>query len=90
MKEHLESVLAGLNKNVLLFHAQLIKGQKLSMSEYFSVGQFWICFEMAAEDGSPVIARVRLPRHPNTLPTVTEDDKLYTVSCEVARMQFVA
>ena len=90
MKERLESALAGLNKDVLLSHAELIKGQKLSMSENFSAGQFWICFEMVAEDGSLVIARVRLPRHPNTLPTVTKEDELYTVSCEISTMQFLA
>jgi len=89
MKERLETALAGLNKDVLLSHAELIKGQKLSISENFSAGQFWVCLEMVAEDGSLVIARVRLPRHPNTLPTVSEEDEFYAISCEVSTMHFV-
>lgn len=88
MKERLETALAGLNKDALLSHAELIKGQELSMSENFSAGQSWICFEMVAEDGSLVIARVRLPRYPNTLPTVSEDE-FYAISCEVPTMRFV-
>ncbi|KAJ5348335.1 uncharacterized protein N7506_001588 [Penicillium brevicompactum] len=90
MKERLESALAGLNKDALLSHSELIKGQKLFMSEKFAAGQYWICFEMVAEDGTLVIARVRLPWHPKTLPTVSEEDELYAISCEVSTMQFVA
>lgn len=89
MKERLETALAGLNKDVLLSHAELIKSQKLSMSDNFSAGQRWICFEMVTEDGGLVIARVRLPRHPNTLPTVCEEDEFYAIACEVATMRFV-
>lgn len=48
MKERLEIALAGINKDILLSHAELIKGQKLSMSENFSAGKHWICFEMVA------------------------------------------
>jgi hypothetical protein len=89
MKERLETSLAKIDKNIILNHAQLVKRQKLSFSENFSAGQFWICFEMVAEDESLVIARVRLPRHPDTLPTVSEEDELYAIACEVATMQFV-
>lgn len=89
MKERLEIALARINKDVLLSHAELITGQKLSMSENFSAGDHWICFEMVADDGSLLIARVRLPRHPNTPPTVSEEDESYAISCEVATMQFV-
>jgi hypothetical protein len=89
MKERLETALAGLNKDALLSHAEFIKGQKLSMSENFSAGQSWVCFELVAEDGSLVIARVRLPRHPNTLPTVSEEDEFYAISCEVSTTHFV-
>jgi hypothetical protein len=89
MKERLETSLARIDKNILLNHAQLVKRQKLSFSDNFSAGQFWICFEMVAEDESLVIARVRLPRHPDTLPTVSEEDELYAIACEVATMQFV-
>ncbi|KAK4166630.1 hypothetical protein QBC43DRAFT_342722 [Cladorrhinum sp. PSN259] len=64
MKERLQGLLAKIEKSVLTRHAQNIKGQKVTMSQPFSVGQYWICFEMIAEDGSSIIARVRLPRHP--------------------------
>lgn len=55
MKERLQSPLAQLNKSVLVRHAELIKGQKVAMSEPFSAGQYWICFELIAEDGTLVI-----------------------------------
>lgn len=48
MKQRLEGLLAKLNKTALLRHAELIKGQEISMSEPFSAGQYWICFEMIA------------------------------------------
>lgn len=89
MKQRLEGLLAKLDKSVLLRHAELIKGQKISMSEPFSAGQYWICFEMVAEDDSLIIARVRLPRHPDTPPTVNEKDEQYSMSCEVSTMRFV-
>ncbi|KAI0856613.1 hypothetical protein F4860DRAFT_528946 [Xylaria cubensis] len=38
---------------------------------------------------SLVIARVRLPRHPNIPVTVTEEDEAYTITCEVATMEFI-
>ncbi|KAJ5711088.1 hypothetical protein N7488_005244 [Penicillium malachiteum] len=69
MKERLETALATIDKDKILHHAQQVKGQTLTMSDNFSAGQFWIFFEMVAEDDSLVIARVRLPRHPDTLPT---------------------
>ncbi|KAK7923671.1 hypothetical protein PG985_007742 [Apiospora marii] len=89
MQERLESALAMLHKDVLLAHAERLRGQKLRMSEPFSAGQYWVCFEMMAEDGSLVIARVRLPRHPNSLSTVSEEDERYALACEVATMRFV-
>lgn len=89
MKQRLEGCLAKLDKSVLLRHAELIKGQKIIMSEPFSAGQYWICFEMVAEDGSLIIARVRLPRHPDTLPTVNEKDEQYSIACEISTMRFV-
>lgn len=89
MKGRLESLLAKLDKDVLLRHAELIKGQKFSMSKPFSAGQYWICFEMVAEDGSLIIARVRLPRHPEARATLSEADELYSIACEVSTMRFV-
>ena len=89
MKERLERSLANLKKDVLLRHAEHIKGQKLTMSDPFSAGQFWICFEMIAADGSLVIARVRLPRHPDLLLAVRDEDELNSIACEVSTMRFV-
>ncbi|KAH8650410.1 hypothetical protein BGZ61DRAFT_487868 [Ilyonectria robusta] len=89
MKQRLEGLLAKLDKSVLLRHAELIKGRKISMSEPFSAGQYWICFEMVAEDDSLIIARVRLPRHPDTLPTVNEKNEQYSIACKVSTMYFV-
>jgi hypothetical protein len=45
---------------------------------------------MVAEDGSLVIARVRLPRHPDTPSTVSKEDEEYGMACEVATMTLVA
>ncbi|OAQ66198.1 phosphotransferase enzyme family domain-containing protein [Pochonia chlamydosporia 170] len=89
MKERLEGLIAKLDKKALLNHAELIKGQKFSMSEPFSAGQYWICFELVAEDDSLVIARVRLPRHPDIPQTVSEEDEEYSIACEVSAMRFV-
>lgn len=89
MKERLQAALANIDKSALIRHAQRIKGQQLIMSEPFSAGQYWICFEMVAEDKSIVIARIRLPRHPDIPATVSEEDAAYAISCEVAAMEFV-
>ncbi|KAI0509158.1 hypothetical protein F5B22DRAFT_617901 [Xylaria bambusicola] len=89
MKERLQTALRQIDKGALVRHAERITGQKLTMSQPFSAGQYWICFEMIAADRSLVIARVRLPRHPNTPMTVIEEDEAYAISCEVATMQFV-
>jgi len=89
MTERLESLLANLDKSALIRHAELIMGQKLTMSKPFLAGQYWVCFEMVADDGSLVIARVRLPRHPGTPATISKEDELYSITCEVATMNFV-
>jgi hypothetical protein len=81
MKERLQTALGQIDER--------IKGQKLTLSQPFSAGQYWICFEMVAEDRSLVIARVRLPRHPNIPVTVTEEDEAYATACEVATMVFI-
>ncbi|KAK5998899.1 hypothetical protein PT974_01283 [Cladobotryum mycophilum] len=49
LRERLESILSRLDKNALVQHAELIKGQECVMSEPFSAGQFWICFEIILE-----------------------------------------
>lgn len=89
MKERLQAALDNIDKPTLLRHAEDIEGQKVIMSEPFSAGQYWICFEMIAEDGSLVIARVRLPRHPDLPATVREEDEAYGIACEVATMESV-
>ncbi len=89
MKERLQAALERINRPALLHHAERIKGQKVVMSEPFSAGQYWICFEMVAEDHSLIIARVRLPRHPDLPATVREEDESYSIACEVATMEFV-
>ncbi|KAI1127359.1 hypothetical protein F5Y10DRAFT_242859 [Nemania abortiva] len=89
MKERLQTALGQIDKRALVRHAERIKGQKLTVSQPFSAGQYWICFEMVAEDKSLVIARVRLPRHPDVPVTVTEEDEAYAIACEVATMEFV-
>lgn len=59
------------------------------MSEPFSAGQYWVCFELIAEDGSLVIACVRLPRHPLTPSDINEDDEQYAIACEISTMRLV-
>jgi len=44
---------------------------------------------MIAEDGSLVIARVRLPRYPDTPPTISEEDEQYSIAYEVATIAFI-
>ncbi|KAF5020423.1 hypothetical protein F66182_7550 [Fusarium sp. NRRL 66182] len=89
MRERLKALVAKLDKSTLLRHAELVTGQKVRMSEPFSAGQYWICFEIIAEDGSLVIARVRLPRHPVTPPNISEKDEEYAIMCEIATMRLV-
>ena len=89
MRERLQAALDNIDKPALLRHTERIKGQKVIMSEPFSAGQYWICFEMIAEDGSLVIARVRLPRHPDVPATVREEDEAYGITCEIATMDTV-
>jgi hypothetical protein len=89
MKERLEAAINSINKAALIQHAEKIKGQKVRMSQPFSAGQYWICFELIAEDESLIIARLRLPRHPDAPPMVDEDDEAYAIKCEVATMDFI-
>ncbi|KAH7230078.1 uncharacterized protein BKA55DRAFT_545394 [Fusarium redolens] len=89
MEDRLKALVTKLDMGVLQHHAELVKGQKVSMSEPFSAGQYWVCFELIAEDGSLVIARVRLPRHPLALSSVSEEDEQYAIACEISTMHFV-
>ncbi|KFZ14755.1 hypothetical protein V501_03062 [Pseudogymnoascus sp. VKM F-4519 (FW-2642)] len=89
MKERLESFMGSINKPALLQHAQSVLDQPLTMSEAFSAGQFWCCLELVAADGRLIIARVRLPRHPDSAKRVNDDSELYSIQCEVATMEFL-
>ncbi|KAK5996905.1 hypothetical protein PT974_02252 [Cladobotryum mycophilum] len=88
-KERLQNALEKIDKSALINHAELIKGQRVTMSQPFSVGQYWACFEMIAEDGSLIIARARLPRHPDSPSTISEEDEEHAIACEIATMKFV-
>ena len=79
-----------IDMSMLMRHAERIKDQKVIMSPLVSAGQYWICFEMIADDGSLVIARVRSPRHPDARNVVGEDDEAYAIACEVMTMEFVS
>jgi hypothetical protein len=89
MKERLERFISITNKSSLVEHTQLILGQPVSISEAFSAGQFWCCFELVAADGRLIIARVRLPRHPDSTDGVNEHSEMYSIQCEVATMKFL-
>jgi hypothetical protein len=89
MKERLERCMSIINKSSLVEHTQLIIGQPVSISEAFSAGQFWCCFELLAVDGRLIIARVRLPRHPDSTDSAIEHSELYSIECEVAQMKFL-
>lgn len=89
MKERLESFMAAINKPALLKHAQSIFGYPVTISEAFSAGQFWCCFELVAADGRLIIARGWLPRHPDSPNSVNDDSEQYSIRCEVATMEFL-
>lgn len=89
MKERLENALKRINKAALTAHAGEVTKKNMTMSEPFSAGQYWICVELVAADGTLAIARVRLPRHPETPPTITDQDTAYATQCEIATMRYV-
>ncbi|KAK3367599.1 hypothetical protein B0H63DRAFT_504501 [Podospora didyma] len=67
MKERLESLLQVLDKSALLRHAEELRSQKFTMSEPFSAGHL-------------IIARVRLPRHPDIADkNFSEEHELYSL-----------
>ncbi|KAL2891241.1 Phosphotransferase enzyme family protein [Ceratocystis lukuohia] len=90
LHERLHYILGVIDKPALIRHAESIKGQKFTMSEPFSAGQNWICFEMVGQDdGSLIIARVRLPRHPDYPFPISDAEKQYALECEVSTMRYV-
>ncbi|KAL7938649.1 hypothetical protein V8C35DRAFT_328649 [Trichoderma chlorosporum] len=86
MRERLESFMASINKAALIEHASTILGSPVSLSEAFSAGQSWCCFELFTPNRL-LIARVRLPKHPNITTSDAADE--YLIQCEVATMEFL-
>ena len=66
MRQRLEGFMASINKTALAEHASAVLGSPASMSEPFSAGQYWCCFELVAPDDRLLVARVRLPKHPES------------------------
>ncbi|KFX90719.1 hypothetical protein V490_06300 [Pseudogymnoascus sp. VKM F-3557] len=89
MKERLESFMATIDKPALLKHSQALIGHPVIISEAFSAGQYWCCFELVIADGRLMIARVRLPRHPDSTDSAHDDSEQYSIQCEVATMEFL-
>lgn len=89
MKERLETFMKSINKEAIVAHAAEVLGESMTMSEPFSAGQYWCCFELVGSSGKLVIARVRLPRHPDNAGAVNEESELYSIECEVATMRFL-
>ncbi|KAF2277725.1 uncharacterized protein EI97DRAFT_499987 [Westerdykella ornata] len=89
MKQRLEQFMESIDKQALCNHVEEVTQKKAHMSEPFSAGQFWCCFEFVLEDQSLVIGRVRLPRHPSSNGTITESSESYAIQCEVATMSFL-
>ncbi len=86
MRERLEKFLTEINKNAIVEHAATISGKDMRMSEPFSAGQYWCCFELVANDGQLTIARVRLPPLPDASGLL---DHTYRTECEVGTMAYV-
>ncbi|KAL6891163.1 hypothetical protein HDV57DRAFT_513613 [Trichoderma longibrachiatum] len=88
MKQRLETFMSSINKAAITEHASTVLDSPVSMSEAFSAGQYWCCFELVAPDqGRFLIARVRLPNHPASDAPEGADE--YLIQCEVATMRFL-
>lgn len=90
MKERIEDLLQKLDKSAIVRNAESILDQKLTLSEPFSAGQYWVCFELVGQQSDLlVIARVRLPKHPDLPDTLDYQAELRSVRCEVETMRYV-
>jgi len=76
MRQRLEGFMASINKTALTEYASAVLGSPASMSEPFSAGQYWCCFELVAPDGRFLIARARLPKHPGDSATDADEEYL--------------
>ncbi|KAK3372046.1 hypothetical protein B0H63DRAFT_503437 [Podospora didyma] len=79
--------MASINKTALIEHASTVLGSPASMSEPFSAGQFWCCFELVTPDNRFLIARVGLPNYSEG--DATDAIEAYLIQCEAARMKFL-
>lgn len=90
MKERIEELLSKFDKSAVLRHTESLLGQKSTLSEPFSCGEYWACFEMIAQkSGMLVIARVRLPKHPNGPDTLDEQTELNNLKYEIETMKYI-
>ncbi len=87
MRQRLEGFMASINKTGLMEHASAVLGSPVSMSESFSASQYWCCFELATPDDRLLVARVRLPKYPES--DATDADEEYLIQCEVATTKFL-
>ncbi len=76
MRQRLEGFMTSINKTALVEHASLVLGSPACMSEPFSAGQYWCCFELVAPDDRFLIARVRLAKHPESPTTDAVEEYL--------------
>lgn len=92
MRSRLERFMASSNKNALKSHIEKLLRSPVNLSDRFSAGKYWCCFEFSApDDRRLVIARVRLPKHPEHQgkDDHAEEAETYVVQCEVATMAFL-
>lgn len=90
MKERIEGLLRKLDKSAIIRNAEHILGQKFNLSKPFSAGQYWVCFELVGQDSDLlVIARVRLPKHPDIPAPLDQRAELRSVKCEVETMRYI-
>ncbi|KAB8346368.1 hypothetical protein FH972_023410 [Carpinus fangiana] len=86
-KERLELFLSTVNREAFVEHVFRLTGKQCSVSEPFSAGQYWCCFELVADDGDLYIARARLPPHPSQ--KVPADVARHRAENEIATMRLV-
>jgi len=79
----------GVDKTALLSHATEILGEMIAISDPFSAGEVWCCFELVAASGRLIIARVRIPTHQRRNLAIDEQAEFYSIECEVATMKFL-
>jgi hypothetical protein len=91
MKQRLQTFMSSINKAAITEHASAVLDAPTSMSKPFSAGQHWCCFELVAADDESrfLIARVRLPKHPESSISAPDEADEYLIQCEVATMKLL-